>query len=106
MAFRWCPSFIAILQPSRVRSTGHGRCWDPPAFEAIDKAANTVRDDAGQRAESLIGFIDITCGMPSPSGDQKAAIVRAIDLFTERLPELIAIGALLERSFPPSRQRF
>ena len=71
-----------------------------PAFEAIDKAANAVRDDAGQRAESLIGLIDIPCGMPSPSGDQKAAIVRAIDLFTERLPELIAIGALLERSFP------
>jgi hypothetical protein len=41
--------------------------------------------------------------MPSPSGDQKAAIVKAIDLFTERLPELIAIGALLERSFPPIR---
>jgi hypothetical protein len=75
----------------------------PPAFEAIDAAAHAVREDAGQRAESLVGLIDITCDMPSPSGDRKIAIIRAIDLFTERLPELIAIGALLERSYPPSQ---
>ncbi|MFZ9509327.1 MAG: hypothetical protein ACO29W_20145 [Burkholderiaceae bacterium] len=48
-------------------------------------------------------MIDITQGLPSPTGDQPLAIIRAIDLFTEQLPELIAIGALLERSFPAAK---
>ena len=73
----------------------------PPAFNAIDAAADAVRLDAGERANTLAGLIDITQGLPSPTGDHRLAIIRAIDLFTERLPELIAIGALLERSFPP-----
>ena len=72
----------------------------PPAFDAIDAAAHAVREDAGQRAESLVALINIACDIPSPSGDHQVAIMRAINLFTERLPELIAIGALLERSFP------
>jgi hypothetical protein len=75
----------------------------PPAFNAIDAAADAVRLDAGERASALAGLIDITQGLPSPTGDQRVAIIRAIDLFTERLPELIAIGALLERSFPPPK---
>lgn len=72
----------------------------PPAFSAIDAAADAVRHDAGKRAALLVNSIDTTRGLPSPSGGQKQAIVSASHLFTERLPELIAIGALLERSFP------
>ena len=77
----------------------------PPAFDTIDAAAHAVREDAGQRAESLVALINIACDIPSPSGDHKAAIIRAINLFTERLPEMIAIGALLERSFPQAPPR-
>ncbi len=72
----------------------------PPAFEAVDAAANTVRRDASERAKTLISEIDPTRGHSSPTGDRQVAVIRAIDLFTERLPELIAIGTLLERSFP------
>ncbi|MFM8555381.1 MAG: hypothetical protein ACKODG_04225 [Betaproteobacteria bacterium] len=76
----------------------------PPAFRAIDEAADAVQREAGKRAETLIDEIDVAQGVPSPSGEQRQAIIRAINLFTERLPELIAIGALLERSFPNSTQ--
>ena len=76
----------------------------PPAFRAIDEAADAVQREAGKRAETLIDEIDVAQGVPRPSGEQRQAIIRAINLFTERLPELIAIGALLERSFPNSTQ--
>ena len=76
----------------------------PPAFAAIDTAADVIRLDANRRAEAMIGEIDHPRDAPAPSGEHQRAILSAIDLFTERLPELIAVGALLERSFPhPSR---
>lgn len=72
----------------------------PPAFKAIDEAAGAVQCEAGKRAETLIDEIDVAQGAPSPSGEQRREIIHAINLFTERLPELIVIGALLENSFP------
>lgn len=72
----------------------------PPAFQAIDTAADAIRRDASQRAEALVAAINNAGDAPSPSGDHRRAIISAIDLFTERLPELIAIGSLLKRSFP------
>ena len=72
----------------------------PPAFEAIDAAADAIRLDASRRAEALVDSRAIAGGLPGSQGDHRLAIVRAIDLFTVRLPELIAIGTLLERSFP------
>ena len=72
----------------------------PPAFPAIDTAADAIRRDASQRAEALVAAINNAGDTPSPSGDHRRAIISAIDLFTERLPELIAIGSLLKRSFP------
>ncbi len=75
----------------------------PPAFEAIDAAADAVRLDASVRAQALAGLIERPPGLASPQGEQRVAIVRAIDLFTERLPELIAIGELLSRSVPAAQ---
>lgn len=71
-----------------------------PAFARIDAAAETVKWEARQRAEILVGLIDISHSTPHPSGDHKQAIFRAIDLFTERLPELIVISALLAHTVP------
>lgn len=76
----------------------------PPAFQSVDGAADAIRSDASKRAETLIGEIDIDRKVPSLSGEHRLATISAIDLFTERLPELIAIGGLLERSFPDPAQ--
>jgi len=72
----------------------------PPAFDAIDAAADAIRLDASRRADALVDARELAGGLPGPRGHHRLAIVRAIELFTVRLPELIAIGTLLERSFP------
>jgi hypothetical protein len=61
---------------------------------------DAIQGDASQRAEALVAAINNAGDAPSLSGYHRWAIISAIDLFTERLPELIAIGSLLKRSFP------
>lgn len=71
-----------------------------PAFEAIDKAAESIRLEAEGRANIFIETMEIACNAARTSQQSQQAITSAIDLFTDRLPELIAVVRLVIASIP------
>ncbi len=72
----------------------------PPRYGEIDRAAARMRDAIEPAAARLAGRMRADPALPAPHAHARTALVEAIDRFTARIPEMVAIGALLRRSMP------
>jgi len=71
-----------------------------PAFKVIDVAAESIMLDANRRVNGLIETEGIVRDVPHTEQQLHQAITYAVELFSDRLPELIAVCRLLMASVP------
>ena len=67
----------------------------PPAFGRIDAAATRLREQASAHAAELAAIGPAP--LPCPEG-LRQPMLAAVDVFTERIPEMIAVVALLRKA--------
>ena len=79
---------------------GYASVLVPPEFEAIDAAAAQMRKQVDLACASLTFQLVPAASQPVPSGQ----LIRALEQFSIRIPEMVVIGNLLRAALPaPSR---
>jgi hypothetical protein len=69
----------------------------PPAFERIDVAAEQLRQQATEQAVALAA----SQSPPPPCPPElRASMLAAVEVFTERIPEMIAVIRLMQKAVP------
>jgi hypothetical protein len=67
----------------------------PPAFARIDAAAEQLRQQASVHAAEMARFWPAPAPCPP---ELRQPMLAAVEVFTERIPEMIAVVALLQRT--------
>jgi len=97
----------AALWPSLYRHLAH---WPAmlgfasvlvlPALDAIDTVAGRLRRAIDASAVEFASRMVRPTDRVAPHGDQVTAMRAAIDLFSQRIPEMVVVGGLLRRALP------
>jgi hypothetical protein len=76
----------------------------PPEFEAIDAASAQMRQQVDLACTSLTSQLVSAAGQPAPFGQQSAQLIKALEQFSTRIPEMVVIGNLLRAALPAAPQ--
>jgi hypothetical protein len=79
---------------------GYASVLVPPEFEAIDAAAAQMRKQVDLACASLTSQLVPAASQPVPSGQQSGQLIRALEQFSIRIPEMVVIGNLLRAALP------
>jgi hypothetical protein len=79
---------------------GYASVLVPPEFEAIDTAAAQMRKQVDLACTSLTSQLVPAASQPVPSGQQAGQLIRALEQFSIRIPEMVVIGNLLRAALP------
>lgn len=81
---------------------GYASLVVPPEFGAIDAAAAALRMQFADAADDLAPRMLPPPDLPPPVAEQHQRLQAAIHRFSERIPEMVVIGGLLQRALPPA----
>ena len=101
----------STLLPSLYRHLAHWPAFlgfasvlVPPEFEAIDAAAAQMRQQVDLKCASLTSRLVPAADQPAPTGQQSTQLIRALEQFSIRIPEMVVIGNLLRAALPTAPQ--
>lgn len=80
---------------------GYAAVLVPPEFNAIDAVATRMRQDVDRAAATISARLQADAARPVPMGEQARHLQSAIEQFSSRIPEMVAIGNLLRAALPP-----
>ena len=83
---------------------GYASVLVPPEFEAIDAASAQMRQQVDLACTSLTSQLVSAAGQPAPFGQQSAQLIKALEQFSTRIPEMVVIGNLLRAALPAAPQ--
>jgi hypothetical protein len=71
-----------------------------PRFDQIDATAEALREQMDVAARDLAARMRASAETAPPNADDRRQLQAAIDQFSRRIPEMVAIGGLLRRALP------
>lgn len=74
----------------------------PPRFDAVDAAAESLRHGIDVAAAELAGTLRAPVGLPPPGVETRERLQSVVVQFSQRIPEMVAIGTMLRRALPTS----
>ena len=83
---------------------GYASVLVPPEFEAIDAASAKMRQQVDLACTSLTSQLVSAAGQAAPFGEQSAQLIKALEQFSTRIPEMVVIGNLLRAALPAAPQ--
>jgi hypothetical protein len=71
-----------------------------PRFAQVDAVAARLREQMDLAASELAARVAPSPDVAAPTSIERANLKAAIDQFSWRIPEMVAIGGLLRRALP------